>query len=219
MVGHDAQRAAASDRLVRHAGIDRLVHWIVAASVLVLMGTAFLPIVGFDFAWVTVHWVSGLVLTAAVVFHIVRALIWQERASMWIGARDLRDFIDVLKWTARMRSNPPAKPGKYSLAQKLTHLFFTLLVLTGVVTGILLLTKIDTPWWQRDPYWLSEDVWGVLYVAHDLVALCLISIVIVHVYFALRPEKLRFTRSMILGWITRDEYRAHHDPERWQIER
>jgi hypothetical protein len=41
----------------------------------------------------------------------------------------------------------------------------------------------------------------------------------VHIYFALRPEKLHFTRSMILGWITREEYRANHDTNRWQVRR
>ncbi len=48
---------------------------------------------------------------------------------------------------------------------------------------------------------------------HDLAALTLITMVMMHVYFALRPEKWSFTRSMIRGWITRDEYSEHHDPE------
>ena len=40
-----------------------------------------------------------------------------------------------------------------------------------------------------------------------------------HIYFALRPEKLLFTRAMLRGWITRAEYSEHHDPQRWQVER
>ena len=80
-----------------------------------------------------------------------------------------------------------------------------------------MLTKIDTPWWKRNPYWLGDNAWGLVYVAHDLVALCLVSIVMVHVYFALRPEKLFFTRSMIFGWITRREFQEHHDAERWRL--
>jgi len=36
-----------------------------------------------------------------------------------------------------------------------------------------------------------------------------------HVYFALRPEKLWMSRSMIHGWISNTDYRIHHDPARW----
>ena len=62
------------DRLVRHALIDRLLHWLTAVCVIVLLATAFLPILGIDFAWVAIHWVTGLVLTVSVAAHIVRTL-------------------------------------------------------------------------------------------------------------------------------------------------
>jgi len=52
---------------------------------------------------------------------------------------------------------------------------------------------------------------------HGLSGVALITMVIAHVYFAIRPEKLWMTRSMIKGWITRDEYLAHHDPEKWKV--
>jgi hypothetical protein len=42
--------------------------------------------------------------------------------------------------------------------------------------------------------------------------------VMVHIYFAVRPEKLWITRSMIRGWITRHELNDHHDPRQWQGE-
>ena len=41
---------AASGRVRRHHLVDRLYHWLMAASVLILMGTAFLPILGYKFA-------------------------------------------------------------------------------------------------------------------------------------------------------------------------
>jgi formate dehydrogenase subunit gamma len=205
------------DRLLRHAALDRLFHWVTAVSVLTLLGSALLPVLGIDFAWVTIHWISGLVLIGLVVAHVARALVWQDAKSMWIGREDLGDLRDVALWNLRASARAPSKPGKYSVAQKLTHLFFTLLLLIGIGTGALMLTKIDTPWWQRNPYWLAENVWGLIYVTHDLVALCLVSIVMVHVYFALRPEKLFFTRSMVLGWITRREYQEHHDAQRWHL--
>jgi cytochrome b subunit of formate dehydrogenase len=191
---------------------------VTAASVLLLLGTAFLPIVGLEFAWVSVHWITGVVLTVVVLFHVVRALFWQSLSAIWIGRADVRDAAAIVGRTFGGRSAQP-KPGKYSFAQKLIHHAFAVVVLTTVVTGGLMLLRIDTPWWQRNPYVLSSETWGVVYVLHGLGALFLITMVMMHVYFALRPEKLLFTRSMILGWITREEYKEHHDPNRWQVDR
>ena len=218
-VSEHAERGARPERIVRHAGLDRAIHWLIAASVVTLLLTAFLPILGFDFAWVTIHWAAGFVLTAVVVLHIVRALFWQDWREVWIDARDVRDAATIVRATLRVPGALLPRPGKYSFAQKFIHLAFSVVVLAAIVTGGLMMVKIDTPWWERDPYWLSAAQWGVVYVLHGLAALCLVTMVIVHVYFALRPEKLHFTRSMILGWITREEYRAHHDTNRWQVRR
>jgi cytochrome b subunit of formate dehydrogenase len=218
-VPSDTERAARADRIVRHAGVDRAIHWLVAATVLTLLLTAFLPILGVDFAWVTIHWVAGFILIGVVGLHIVRALFWQNWRSMWIDGRDLGDAAAIVRTTLRREGATIPRSGKYSFAQKLIHLAFAAVILTGIVTGALMMVKIDTPWWQRDPYWLTDAQWGIVYVLHGLAALCLVTMVIVHIYFALRPEKLYFTRSMILGWITREEYVAHHDSDRWQVGR
>ncbi len=52
-------------------------------------------------------------------------------------------------------------------------------------------------------------------MAHGLASVGLVALVISHIYFAIRPEKLWITRSMIFGWIDRRHYIEHHDPERW----
>lgn len=219
MKGRDGpERRGSRGRLVRHALIDRLLHWGMAAATLILLGTAFLPILGIEFAWVTIHWVSGIVLAALVVVHTLRASFCQDLMSMWIDRADIRNAVQLARLNLRMTATPPGLNGKYSLAQKLVHHVFTAAVLAAVVTGGLMLVKIDTPWWERDPYWFGEDVWGVIYVVHDLSALALITLVMIHVYFALRPEKWHFTRAMFLGWITRREYDEHHDSARWTVE-
>ena len=184
---------------------------------LTLLGTAFLPIIGYQFPWVTAHWIAGLVMIAAILFHVARSLLAQNLRSMLIGPRDVADLMAIAKWNLRVSGDPPPKPGKYSLAQKLIHLLFALVLIAAAVTGVLMLVRIDTPWWERNPYWLSETTWGVVYVIHGLAALLLVTMIIAHVYFALRPEKLLFTRSMIRGWITREEYDTHHDTHRWQV--
>jgi formate dehydrogenase subunit gamma len=194
-------------------------HWSSAVCVLVLMATAFLPILGVEFGWVTIHWATGLVLIAAVLFHIVRVLFWRGLRSMWLGTRDVRDAVAVVSATLRRDATPLPKPGKYSVAQKFIHHAFAVVVLTASITGGMMLARIDTPWWQRNPYLLPDSVWGVVYVLHGLAALLLITMVMMHIYFALRPEKRLFLRAMLRGWITRKEFAEHHDPQRWQVDR
>lgn len=216
--GATAAAGTTTGTIVRHALPDRLFHWLSAACVLTLLGTAFLPILGVEFGWVTVHWLTGLVLTALVLFHIFRVLVRRRLGAMWVGRADIRDGLAVVGATLRHEA-VDIRTGKYSVAQKLIHHAFAVVVLTTVVTGGLMLLRIDTPWWQRNPYVLPDATWGIVYVLHGLAALMLITMVMMHIYFALRPEKLLFTRAMIRGWITRAEYDEHHDPKRWQVDR
>ena len=39
-----------------------------------------------------------------------------------------------------------------------------------------------------------------------------------HIYFAVRPEKLVITKSMIFGTLDKEHYLEHHDPQRWAPE-
>lgn len=191
------------ERIVRHRGVDRVFHWVMAASVFVLLVTGIFPIIGIEFPWLTIHWISGLVLTASVLFHIVRSLFWQDLKTMWISARDLREPFDA-----------SLRPGKYSVAQKGMHAAVTVLVLLVIGSGLAMFAMIDTPWWERSNA-ISEATLGWTFLVHGLSTLALIALVSLHVYFGLRPEKLFYTRSMISGWISRDELKANHDPERW----
>jgi formate dehydrogenase subunit gamma len=200
-MGEEMTAGSPADRIERHKFVDRAYHWLMAVAMLILLATAFLPILGFKFAWVDIHWITGLVLTGLVLYHIIRASFWQNFWAMMIDGGDLKD--------------PFAKPGKYNLAQKLYHLAIAVLVLAAIASGLLMWRKVDTPFWQRDPYWLSTDSWGVVYAVHGLAAMALVTMVIIHVYFALRPDEWHLTRSMLRGWITRKEYQDHHDQRRW----
>lgn len=198
---------AAEPRIIRHHLVDRLFHWIMAAATFALLATGLSVALGWEFAWLEIHWVAGLVLTAVVVLHIVRASIWQPLSRMWIPPGELAANV-------AHPMNPP-KPGKYSVAQRLMHHAVTVFSLTAIVSGLLMLKRVNQPLVLRDPYWLSAETWGWVYVLHGLAALVFVSLIILHVYFAIRPEKLFYLRSMILGWITPQELEANHDPRRW----
>ena len=90
------------------------------------------------------------------------------------------------------------------------------LVAGGVtITGIMMMVRIDTWFWVSNPYFLSDATWGLVFVLHGLCGVALVTLVIAHVYFAIRPEKRWMTRSMFKGWITREEFLANYDPEQW----
>jgi formate dehydrogenase subunit gamma len=187
-----------NDPLVRHAGIDRLFHWATALTMTVLLATSLLPVLGVRFAWYGVHWVAGLVLTVVIVLHIVRALFWQRPASMLPVAADFAG----------------GRAGKYTLPQKLMHLGWALAVLVAIVTGLLLLRKAGVPFLERDPYVRSLAGWGVITLLHDLAALLSVFLILVHVYFAILPEKRAYLRAMIAGTMTRGDLKAEHDLQR-----
>src|ERR1019366_6700636 len=75
----------------RHSLVARLFHWIMAASMLTLLFTAFLPKVGVQFPWVTYHWIAGAVLTVSIVFHIIHASFWLDFWSIWPDKIDMED--------------------------------------------------------------------------------------------------------------------------------
>lgn len=208
--------SSAGVRLVRHEGIDRIYHWIMAVAVLALLATGLLPKLGVGFPWVTIHWVAGVVLAVLVVYHIVRGLAWSRLRLMLPG---WRDAVDGVREFASLFSRIAApKTGKYAPAQKVYHWGVAVVILALVVTGCFMLAKLDTPFWQRNPYFLDSSTWGIVYVIHGYAAMILVTLLIMHIYFAVRPEKWWMTRSMLRGWITRQEHLAHFDGARWPAE-
>jgi cytochrome b subunit of formate dehydrogenase len=210
--------AASAKRVLRHHLADRIYHWLMAASVLTLMGSAFFPIAGWKFDWVSLHWMTGVVLALLILIHIVRALIWQDWRAMLLDGADVRDGARSIRAALGSGGPAPGKPGKYKILQKLYHLAAAILVLSIIASGFLMLLKIDTPFWRRDPYWFDGDTWGVIYSVHSFASMAMVTLVMIHIYFALRPEEWWLTRSMFRGTISRKEYAEHCDARRWQVE-
>ncbi|OFW13967.1 MAG: hypothetical protein A3F69_01335 [Acidobacteria bacterium RIFCSPLOWO2_12_FULL_66_10] len=203
-------------KIERHGLGARLFHWVMAASMFVLLFTAFLPIVGVRFAWVQWHWIAGLVLTASIVFHLVHATFFQDFWSIWVTPKDIPEFKNEI-----MRELgydvPGPKDGKYPLGNRLYHTASVVVGLGVTITGLFMMVRIRTPFFTRDPYLFADTTWGFTYVGHGLAGVALVGLVIAHVYFAVRPEKWWITKAMIVGWITRRQYLEHHEPARWVV--
>jgi cytochrome b subunit of formate dehydrogenase len=202
----------------RHSLVARLFHWIMAASMLILLFTAFLPKVGFQFNWVTYHWIAGAVLTVSILFHIIHASFWLDFWAIWPDKTDVEDAYRRVRRFFGMPAPPPRKFAKYPLENKLFHGVIILCGLSVVLTGVFMMFRVRTIFFPRNPYLFGDMTWGLMYVLHGLAGVGLIALVMMHIYFGLRPEKLPITKSMIFGWMDRDFYLEEHDPNRWVVE-
>ena len=210
-----AAGAGLPEKVVRHGLAARAFHGVMAISMIVLILTGFLPKIGIQFgSWLTLHWVFGIVLIASIVFHMIHATIFLRLRDIWIGPRDVKEWFQEMRHT--LGGGPaPVKPGKYPVDHKLYHHAVTVAGFAAMITGVLMLYRIDTPIVARNPYLYTDPTWGWIYVLHGVGGVLLVGLTITHVYFAILPEKRWITRSMIKGWITRQELLEHHDPKRW----
>lgn len=205
-------------RIPRHSLMARLFHWIMAASMLTLLFTAFLPKVGVQFDWVTYHWIAGTVLTISILFHIIHASFFLDFWSIWPDRTDLHD---ARNRTLRFFGKPATRPrkfAKYPLENKLYHGTVMLTGLAVIITGVFMMFRVRTIFFPRNPYLFGDMTWGLMYVLHGLAGVLFITLVIVHIYFAVRPEKLPITAGMVFGTMSREFYLKEHDPARWTVQ-
>jgi formate dehydrogenase subunit gamma len=206
----------APERILRHTLATRISHWLLAASVLILLVTGFVPILGLQFAWVTIHWIAGLVLAAYTVFHTIHVVKKRSLRSMWISFQDIRESWDRFRVMTGAEA-AGRKPGKWATENKAFHHLTMVAGVVVVATGLLMMLRIDTIFAPANPYIFSDGTWGVMFVLHGLASVVFVAAIMVHIYFALHPEKHWITWSMIRGWISRRDYVWHHDPSRWPV--
>lgn len=214
--GPSGAEANVPEKVVRHSGAARMFHWTMAASMLTLLATGFLPIVGLEFAWLNIHWISGLILILCILYHIVHASFFLDFWSIWILPGDLKE---AMLRTRRQfgQAVEVDKHGKYPIDHKLYHLFVTIFGLVVSVTGLLMMLRIDTPIVPLNETLFSAANWGVVYVLHGFSSVLFVTLTITHIYFAVRPDKLWMTKAMVFGSVGRDDFLSHHDPKRWVV--
>jgi len=209
--------ATIPERVPRHSRVARAFHWLMAASMFTLLFTAFLPKVGVEFPWVTIHWIAGAFLAASVVFHIVHASFWLDFWAIWPDKTDVEDTFRRVRRFLGQTAPAPRRFAKYPPENKGFHALIIVAAFSVIGTGIFMLFRVRTIFLERNPYLLSDKTWGWMYALHGLAGVALIALVMMHVYFGLRPEKRAITKSMIFGWMSRDFYLKEHDPERWVV--
>lgn len=203
-------------RVDRHSLAARLFHWIMAASMLTLLVTAFLPKVGVRFDWLTYHWMAGIVLTVSIIYHIIHATFFMDFWSIWPDKQDITDAQNRMKLMMGQSAPLPRRFAKYPMENKMYHLSIVLAGLGVTISGFFMLFRIRSIF-PRNPYLFGDMTWGVTYVLHGLCGVGLIALIMVHIYMALRPEKFVITKSMVFGDMPKEYYLQHHDPERWVV--
>jgi cytochrome b subunit of formate dehydrogenase len=173
--------------------------------------------VGVEFDWVTIHWIAGTVLAASVLFHIIHASFWLEFWAIWPDKTDIVDATRRLRRFFGQAVPAPRRFAKYPFENKGFHAAIIAAGLSVIATGIFMMFRVRTIFFSRNPYLFTDVTWGWMYVLHGLAGVGLIALVIIHVYFGLRPEKRPITKSMIVGWMSRDFVLKEHDPARWVV--
>ena len=215
---NEAAAARVPQRVKRHSLAARMFHWIMAASMLTLLFTAFVPILGLKFAWVEIHWMAGIVLTISIIYHIIHASFWLDFWSIWLNREDVGEMTARLKRAMGQSAPAPKKAAKYPWDNKMYHTAIVLSALAVVPTGLFMMKRVQTPFYVRNPYLFSDTTWGAMYVLHGLSGIGLVGLTIAHIYFAIRPEKLWITKGMVFGDVSREDFLKHHDPQRWVVD-
>ncbi len=204
-------------KLLRHTTGARGFHWSMSVTMFALLITAFFPVIGIQFPWVTIHWIAGVLLILTVIYHIYHVFAKQDFWTMWIDRRDVEEGKLGLKAAMGQADIERPRAGKYPVDQKMFHHVAMIATLGAVVTGVLMMFRVDNFLLPMNTYMFGDTAWGWIYVIHGVCGIGLIFLVIAHVYFAIRPEKRWMTWSMINGWIDRERYLQNHDPARWTV--
>jgi cytochrome b subunit of formate dehydrogenase len=98
----------------------RMFHWVMAASMLTLLFTGFVPILGMKFAWVQIHWIRGAGTDRVNRLSHHPRHFFLDFWSIWINREDSRGaraHHRALGGTAP----EPRKAGKYPFDNKMYH--------------------------------------------------------------------------------------------------
>ncbi len=94
----------------------------------------------------------------------------------------------------------PRRFAKYPLENKMYHGVIVLTGLAVILTGVFMMFRVTHGRSSRAIRTLFGDMtWGLMYVLHGLAGVGLIALIMVHIYFAVRPEKFVITKSMVFG--------------------
>ncbi len=208
-------------KIKRHSLIERIEHWSIAVSGIILLftGLGCLPlykryyiteIPGFgwtaDFYTVTlVHYVASIIFVSAVIFHIFYHGLRKE-FGLLPRRGDIKNSFKVILAMIGIGKEPPSD--KYLPEQRIAYVGIGLVVLTLTVTGIIKVLK-NLEW-----IILSPQAESINTIIHTLTGFLFIFVLIFHVGVVLLfKSNWPLLKSMFTGYV--DEEYAKHRHSLW----
>lgn len=212
---HTPVRLTRKPTVKRHCWSNRLTHWSIALSTLVLIVSGFgqMPMYaryGFTkipgFGWsgnyqitLNLHYAAAVLLIFAVSYHLTVSLIRKE-FNLLPRRGDLQESWQIIKATFGFGTEPES--GKYLAEQRLAYLYIGLNLLLLLLTGSFKVLK-NTYFYQADAqiiFWVNN--------LHNFATFALLFGVVSHLAaFALQANR-KLLPSIVTGQIC-SEYAAH----------
>jgi cytochrome b subunit of formate dehydrogenase len=226
----DAQKRVQGDYIARFDIHQRIQHYALAGSFIVLAVTGFLR--GFPhwptFAWFTkvfggpdvlrlVHDVAAFVMVAVGIYHLgYIGYGWfvkhRSPSAMFPRLKDLKDMIHTFLWIFGLHRHEPAYD-HFQYGQKIDYwaIFWGMPVM--VITGIIMMFPV---FFSR---WIPGEWLGVLVAAHrDEAVLAVGFILIVHMYYGhLQTSAFPVNTVMFTGRMLKSKYRQWFGREYAQL--
>ena len=147
----EAMRPNLPARIARHSLPARLFHWVMAASMFTLLFTAFLPIAGVKFAWVTC---TGWAASCFGVDRVPRDSrnLLARLLVIWVGSRRICQSSAPKFCESLGHDVAGPQAGKYPLVTPLPSRDRRLRPVGHRPTGLTMMVRILTPLFTRTPY-------------------------------------------------------------------
>jgi cytochrome b subunit of formate dehydrogenase len=205
-------------KVERYELMGRFWHWSLFGMILALWisGAAFfapgnvpgpLP---FGISWLFVHLVFALLFTVGTVVHSVHGFMGHlDPRTVWFDRHDWDELVAGARYYLGRAQEVP-KLGKFGVWNKVFHTALALLALIMIVSGISL--SLDTLGWAAvDQNWQRRQR-----LLHDLGTYGFLALLAAHVFWQLLKSRRAQLRSIFIGTIPVETFRANHDWDRWQ---
>lgn len=155
-----------------------------------------------------IHHIAALVLTALVLYHLVKAIVQISRrrlpGDILPTLQDIKDAWNMLLYLVFIKKQKPGF-GKYNFEQKVTYWFLFFSIAIMIVSGYVM--------------WFPEVVTRVLpggvipaaIMAHSTEALVTLIFIVLWHFYHVHLERLNL--SIFSGWLNEDDMQTYHSLE------
>ena len=155
-----------------------------------------------------IHHITALVLTALVLYHLIRAFYFIARRKlsddMLPSVQDIKDTWNMVLYLVYIKRQKPAF-GKYNFEQKVTYwfLFFSI--------GIMMLSGFTMWFPEVVTRLLPGGVIPAAIMAHSTEAIVTLIFIVLWHFYHVHFERLNL--SIFSGWLNEEDMRTYHSRE------